>query len=255
LSAHDAMLGIPRSIQKDPEYVAVGGLFFGRSIIFLVTSLISPESWIVIVVLIIGGGLLFKQYQRHSRGRSLLITLFSLALLAAEVYGLFRLIKPLQISNLLLNMSVDVPSPARPVIEAILSRNISWLGVEYGFLVLLVVALSIAFLMLEQENRENGVRFWHVVRVPAFILLIICIFFLPRAYGVMTISNDYPRVALESSDPLIKAQQLRLLLREDDKTFVLYDPSTQSIITIKRDTVTQHRVFAPQHVFTATADQ
>jgi hypothetical protein len=177
-------------------------------------------------------------------------------LLAAEVYGLFRLIKPLQISNLLLNMSVDVPSPARPVIEAILSRNISWLSVEYGFLVLLVVALSIAFLMIEQENRENGgVRFWHVVRVPAFILLIICIFFLPRAYGVMTISNDYPRVALESSDPLIKVQQLRLLLREDDKAFVLYDPSSQSIITIKRDTVTQHRVFAPQHVFTATADQ
>ena len=44
LSAHDAMLGIPRSIQNNPEYVAVGGLFFGRSIIFLVANIFSRRA-------------------------------------------------------------------------------------------------------------------------------------------------------------------------------------------------------------------
>lgn len=261
LSAHDAMLGIPRSIQNNPEYVAVGGLFFGRSVIFLVASLISPKSWIVAGVLIIGAIMLFRHRQRHSRGRSMLIVLFSILLLVAEVYGLARLIKPLQISNLLLNGSVDATSPGKQVIEAILVKDTTFLSVEYGFLVLLVVTFSVAFLMLEQESRDRlaatgvaGKRLliWHVIRVPAFILLLICIFLLPRAYGVLTVSNDYPSAIVESSDPSTTVKETRLLLREDDKVFVLYEPASQSIITIKRESVTRHRVYAPQHVFTAS---
>lgn len=260
LGAHDAMLGIPRSIQNNPEYVAVGGLFFGRSVIFLVASLLFPVSWIAPGVLIIVGIVLFRRPIRRNHARSILIVLSSILLLVAEVYGLVRLVKPLQISNLLLSRSVESGSPARQIVDAILVKDTTWLSVEYGFQVLLVITFSVAFLMLEQESRHrqaaSGVvarpLFWHVVRVPAFILLIICIFLLPRDYGVLTISNDYPAVILEGSEPSATVKETRLLLREDDKVFVLYEPSSQSVITIKRDSVTQHRMYAPQHIFTAS---
>jgi hypothetical protein len=248
LSAHDVMLGIPRSLQNNPEYVAVGGLFFGRSIMFLVASLILAKSWIVLVILIAGAIVLFELPRHRSRGRSTVIALFSVVLLAGEVYGLARLIIPLQISNLLLNLSASGNSPARQVVDALLVNDTTWLRAEYGFLVLLVGAFSAAFLLLEQAAAG---RFWPVVRVPAFLLLLICIFLLPRAYGVLTIANEYPTVSFASSDGKT-ANETRLLLREDDKVFVLYDPATQAIVTVKRDSVAEHTVYAPQHVFTAS---
>ena len=248
LSAHDVMLGIPRSFQNNPEYVAVGGLFFGRSIMFLVAGLILARSWIVLGVLIAGAVVLFRIPRHRSRGRSIVIALFSIVLLVGEVYGLARLIIPLQISNLLLNLSASGNTPARQVVDALLINDTTWLRAEYGFLVLLVVAFSAAFLLLE---KAGPARFWQVVRVPAFILLVICIFLLPRAYGVLTIANDYPTVSFASADGKT-ASETRLLLREDEKVFVLYDPATQSIVTIKRDSVAEHKVYAPQHVFTAS---
>lgn len=250
LSAHDVMLGIPRSIQNNPEYVTVGGLFFGRSIIFLVASFISAKSWIVLAVLLIGVIVLFKTSRRPSRGRSMVTVLFGVVLLGAEIYGLARLIRPLQISNLLLNFNNDGYTPARPIVDALLVKDTTWLSVEYGFMVLLVVVFSMAFMFMEQAGRT---RFWQVVRVPAFILLVICIFLLPRAYGVLTISNEFPIVVLESSGQPSGSptNEPRLLLREDKEAFVLYDPSTQSIVTLKRDSIAQHKMYAPQHVFTA----
>jgi len=251
MSAHDVMLGIPRSIQNNPEYVTVGGLFFGRSIIFLVASFLSAKSWIVLALLLIGLIVLFKTSRRASRGSSLVIMLFSITLLGAEIYGLARLIRPLQISNLLLNFSTDSYTPARQIVDALLVRDTTWLSVEYGFMVLLVVAFSTAFMFMEQAGRT---RFWQVMRIPIFILLIICIFLLPRAYGVLTISNEYPTVVLESSKPSDSAptNETRLLLREDKDAFVLYDPASQSIVTVKHDSVVQHKMYAPQHVFTAS---
>ena len=251
LSAHDVMLGIPRSIQNNPEYVTVGGLFFGRSIIFLVASFISVKSWIALAVLLIGFVVLSRTSKHQSRGRSLVIILFSLVLLGAEIYGLARLIRPLQISNLLLNFSSEGRGPAQQVIDALLVRDTTWLSVEYGFMVLLVVVFSTAFIFMEQAGRS---RFWRVIRVPAIILLLICIFLLPRAYGVLTISNEYPTVVLESSNQSGSSptNETRLLLREDKEAFVLYDPSSQSIVTLKRDSIAQHKMYAPQHVFTAS---
>ena len=251
LSAHDVMLGIPRSIQNNTEYVTVGGLFFGRSIIFLVASFISAKSWIAVVVLSIGSDRAVQRSPAPSRGRSFVIVLFGIVLLVAEIYALERLIWPLQISNLLLNLSTDANSPARQVVDALLVKDTTWLSVEYGFLVLLVVAFSTAFIFMEQAGCT---RFWQVLRVPAFILLIICIFLLPRAYGVLTISNEYPTVVLESSSQTSTnpTNETRLLLREDKEAFVLYDPSSQSIVTMKRDSVAQHKMYAPQHVFTAS---
>src|ERR1041385_3645221 len=71
LSAHDVMLGIPRSLQSNSEYVAVGGLFFGRSIIFLIASFISMKSWIVLVIASIIVVVLFNIPAGRSRGRSM----------------------------------------------------------------------------------------------------------------------------------------------------------------------------------------
>ena len=62
------MLGIPRSIQNNPEYVAVGGLFFGRSVIFLVTNIIFPKSWIVLGALLIGAAVLYTLAAGSVRG-------------------------------------------------------------------------------------------------------------------------------------------------------------------------------------------
>lgn len=255
LGAHDAMLGIPRSIQSNSEYVAVGGLFFGRSVIFLVASFISVKSWIVLVVLLIGAVVLYKIPRHLCRGRSLVIVLFSIALLAAEVYGLARLIRPLQISDLLLNLSASENGPGKQVIDALLVKDTTWLSVEYGFLLLLILAFAIAFIFLEQESKGNRTQFWHLVRVPAFILLLICVFLLPRVYGVLTLSNDFPEVSLDTANQANTATvtTTRFLLREDEKRFVLFDPTSQSIVTIKRDSITQHRMYAPQHIFTATA--
>lgn len=251
LSAHDAMLGIPRSIQNNPEYVAVGGLFFGRSIIFLVANIFFAKSWIAPLIVATGALVLYKFLPRHSRGRSFLIILFGVGLLVGEFYALARLTWPLQISDLLLQSSVEANNPAKQVVDALVVNDIAWLRVEYGFLVLLVVTLTTAFILIE---RASGSRFWRVVRVPALILLVICVFLLPRAYGVLTISNAYPAVVLESSGPSSGsvANETRLLLREDDKVFVLYDPASQSIVTVKRESIAQHKVYAPQHVFTAS---
>lgn len=251
LSAHDAMLGIPRSIQNNPEYVAVGGLFFGRSIMFLVANIFFAKSWIAPLIVSIGALVLFKILPRRSRGRSVLIILFGIALLVGEFYALARLTWPLQISDLLLQPSVEANNPAKQVVDALVVNDLAWLRVEYGFLVLLVVTLATAFILMERASRSG---FWQVVRVPALILLVICVFLLPRAYGVLTISNAYPTVVLESSSPTSSsaANETRLLLRENDKVFVLYDPTSQSIVTVKRDSIAQHKVYAPQHVFTAS---
>src|ERR1043165_4026540 len=255
LGAHDAMLGIPRSMQSNSEYVAVGGLFFGRSVIFLVASFVSLQSWIVLGVLLIGVVAPYKIPGHLFRGRSLVIVLFSIALLAAEVYGLARLIRPLQISDLLLNLSASENGPGKQVIEALLVKDTTWLSVEYGFLLLLILAFSISFIFLEQESTGIRTQFWRLVRVPAFILLVICVFLLPRAYGVLTLSNDYPEVSLDTTNQSTNATvtSTRFLLRENDKLFVLFDPTSQSIVTIKRDSITQHRMYAPQHIFTASA--
>lgn len=255
LGAHDAMLGIPRSLQNNSEYVAVGGLFFGRSIIFLIASFISVQSWIVLGVLLIGVVVLYRMPRHLCRGRSLVIVLFSVALLAAEVYGLARLIRPLQISDLLLNLAAVENGPGKQVIDALLVKDTTWLGVEYGFLLLLILAFTVAFIFLEQESTGYRTQFWHVARVPAFVLLVICLFLLPRVYGVLTLSNDYPEVSLDTASQANSATvgPTRFLLREDEKLFVLFDPSSQSIVTVKRDSITQHRMYAPQHIFTASA--
>jgi hypothetical protein len=263
LSAHDVMLGIPRSIQSNSEYVAVGGLFLGRSIIFLITSFISAKSWIVLLMVSVAAILLFNIPPGRSRGKSIVIAVFSIALLIAEVFGLMWVIRPLQISNLLLKPSTEGSGLIKNVVDAILVKDTTWLGAEYGFLVLLVLAFSIAFILLDRESQNtvvlsrrgrNRTLVWHLARVPAFILLLVCIFLLPRAYGVLTIANDYPVVTIEraNSPSGNTTSETHLLLREDDKIFVLYDPSSQSIVTLKRDSVAQHKMYAPQHVFTAS---
>ena len=263
LSAHDVMLGIPRSMQSNSEYVAVGGLFFGRSIIFLITSFVTVKSWIVLVIVTAAVIVLLNVPPGRTRGRSMLIGFLSIALLIAEIFGLLWVIRPLQISNLLLNQSAEINTPARIVVESILVKDTYWLSEEYGFLVLLVLSFSIMFVLLDRESQNtvvvsrrgrNRTLFWHLARVPAFVLLVVCIFLLPRAYGVLTISNDYAVVTIErSSTPgSTTTSETHVLLREDDKILVLYDPYSQSILTIKRDSVVQHKMYAPQHVFTAS---
>ncbi len=263
LSAHDVMLGVPRTVQNRPEYTVVGGLFFGRSIIFMVAALLLPKSWVALGILIIVLVGLFHFPKWLGRDNSRFIQLCAVGLLCAQFYVLMRLVRPLQISNLLLHVPETPNGPGNEVVRAILVNDMRWLGAEYGFLALLVLCSAILFKALDQV-KQNGVAplnpptrrriaLWPWLRVPAFALLIISLFLLPRAYGILTISNEYPEVNLvRSNSPAnVGAGESLFMLREDEKFFVLYDPSSQSIITVRRDPIEQHRTFAPQHIFSA----
>jgi hypothetical protein len=260
-SAHDAMLGVPRAIHNNSEYVVVGGLFLGRSVIFLVAACLL-HLWKSLLIL--AALLVMFTLSHHSERYSgwlyrAFISVCILALLCAEFYTLVRLTRPLQISNLLLSPSANPKSPATEVVRAILENDTSWLAAEYGFLVLLVLAQVVVIRLIDgQRERRDHQKFlnvWRWSRVPALALLFICIFLLPRAYGVMTISNDFLRVEeLTKANPAGSNLQSPsiFLLREDENNILLYDPSNQSMSALRRDPV-GYRILAPENVFSVLA--
>src|SRR5712692_5889129 len=142
LSAHDAMLGIPGVVESKPDYVVIGGLFFGRSIIFALASLFFPKiaSWIVLLLLLASWVMI--NYLRDNKWVHLLLCA---ALVGGESYALFCLIRPLQISNLLLKLSVRSDPINSQIVQALLDNDMKWLEAQYGFIALLVCSLLCFF--------------------------------------------------------------------------------------------------------------
>jgi hypothetical protein len=239
LSAHDAMLGIPRAIEDKTEYIVVGSLFFSRSLMLLLSSLLdNRQDWIllgVIAVVLV----LFRIVGKMKIARHL-IALLVVGFIGAETFVLTRLIAPLQFDNVLL---LQAPKPDdSQILKWILCSNLAPLTSEYGFLALSVLALAVVLKQLDRRLQpqamgkvwKKNARLWRRARVIAFGLIVICFILLPRAYGVLTISNDYPDVKLITHDSPGAAEEM-FLLREDDKFLVTYDQAKRSISTRKRD--------------------
>jgi len=91
LSAHDAMLGTPRTIEDKSEYIVTGSLFFSRSIIFLLGSLLDNRACWILLGLIVAAGVVFS-FARRTRAGKHLVRLAMVALVGAEIFALFQLI-------------------------------------------------------------------------------------------------------------------------------------------------------------------
>lgn len=280
LGAHDAMLGIPKMFLAQQEYVSVGALFFSRSIMYVVAALILQLQsfnggygrWMTVAALLIIISGLFYLVRRGKLSKyyiaSITITLAPIIVFVGELYVLYRLTVPLQITNLLLQFtdlaslaSSESSAPTQPILRALINGDQRVLQSEYGVLALLVLCSGIFYQCLEwvhqsgkDERWSKGGRanLWRWLRTPVFVLLLISFFLLPRAYGVLTITNEYPMLGRgpNASQPEIKDLQLPLFqLRESEKSLVLYDPCAQAIISLKRDTVEQLKISAPKNIF------
>lgn len=282
LAAHDLMLGIPRRLLPQPEYVTVGALFFSRTLTYMIAVLLSPfatpgTAAVAVVILLAAAAAVYyfstRERTRSGAGRRWLLTAGPLLLIAGEIYVLQRLTAPLQVTHALLQFA-DLSSLAAggsgdasvPVLRALINGQAKQLQFAYGVLGLLTLAPVLAYRWLEvaarAANAGGGVRaggllVWRWARVPCFALLLICLFFLVRAYGVLTISNEYARFEAEPAAGQADGQRLgpRFLLREEDKDLLLYEPCTQSILSVKRDSLGRLRITAPYDVFLYQRDR
>lgn len=280
LAAHDVMLGIPRRLLPQPEYITVGALFFSRTVTYMLAVLLSPfaspgTAIIAAVVLLVAAPAV---YYVSTRGpfishRRWLLTAGPVLLIAGEIYVLQRLTAPLQITHALLQIT-DLSSLAAgssgdasvPYLRALLNGQGKQLQFAYGVLSLLTLALALAYRWLELTARASGswgggsasvLLVWRWARIPSFTLLLICLFFLVRAYGVLTLSNEYPTFAAETAagQPEEQKSGPRFLLREEDDDLLLYEPCTQSILSVKRDSLGRLKITAPYDVFLYQRDR
>ena len=272
LAAHDVMLGLPRRLLPQLEYVTVGALFFSRTVTYMIAVLLSPfaspGTALVASVALLAAAL--AVYYVSTRGRLLthrgwLLAAGPLLLIAGEIYVLQRLTAPLQITHTLLQFA-DLSSLASngsgdasmQYLRALLNGDDKQLQFAYGMLSLVTLAPALAYRWLELAARtvEGGGRatallVWRWARFPSFALLLICLFFLIRAYGVLTLSNEYPRFEAEmaAGQPAEQKSGPRFLLREESEDLLLYEPCTQSILSVKRDSLGRLKITAPYDVF------
>jgi hypothetical protein len=198
------MLGIPKMFLAQQEYVSVSALFFSRSIIYVVAALILQLQsfdggygrWMTVAaLLIITSGLiylvrrgkLFKYYVA-----SITITLAPLTLFVGELYVLYRLTVPLQITNLLLQFtdlaslaSSESNAPTQPILRALINGDERLLQSEYGVLALLVLCAGIFYQCLDwiyhsgkdvRRSKKGRANLWRWLRTPIFVLLLISFF-------------------------------------------------------------------------------
>lgn len=283
LAGHDLMLGIPERLLAQPKYITVGALFFSRTIIYMVAALANPlaqfsgiaPSLIAVVVPFLLAVVFYYlwrylEIERYVGAINKVVRVAGpIALVILELYALRRLTEPLQITNVLLQFtdfssvaSAGYGDSTHSILKALNDDDGRFLQLAYGRLSLLVFFLALSYRQLElmsvnkKKSRASGgqkdhLMFWRWLRVPSFALLLLCIFFLTRVYGVLTIQNEYPRferVAQTDASNPVKAAPL-FLLQEDEKYLLLYDPCSQSMLSIKRDSVEQMKTSAPKNLF------
>lgn len=282
LGAHDAMLGIPRKILPQTEYVSVGGLFFSRSLIFalaailsLLNDFLSSQVGVALIILLFILVVLYflKVFSGFSKffsiSKEILLKGAPLILIILEIYALYNLTVPLQINNLLLQVNElssvaasNIESETMLVLSALFNGDDKFLQLKYGYYCLLLLIIAVFYQRLEvsaansgnnNKNQSGQLLHWYWLRVPALILILVCFFLLTRSYGVLTVENEFPQfAAVVKKDPANNEPDAKplFMLREDEKNFLLYDPCSQTILNIKRDSVDQFRVSAPKNVFT-----
>jgi hypothetical protein len=278
LGAHDSMIGIPRRLLAQPEYVTVGALFFSRTMTYIIAVLLSPFSalrtalitLVVLLVIAVAGYYVWTgRLIRRGRlpGRRLLLTVGPVLLLVGELFVLQKLTAPLQITNALLQFadldslaSIGTGEASDYYLRGLINGQSKQLQFAYGTLSLMTLGLGLAYRWLEVANSDSYNRsaaserrplLWQWTRIPCFALLLLSLFFLVRVYGVLTVSNDYPRLEIAPAAEQKDAKRARplFLLREDDKYLLIYEPCSQSILNMKRDSVEQLKINAPHDIF------
>jgi hypothetical protein len=260
LGAHDQMLGLPTT-QLEDIYI-VGGLFFIRSVVYLAQSIFGNMGniwcWLFIGIFLLV--LIIRSYIfKHIPKISILFFLFVFVFL--EFFTLWRLGQPLQFHDILF----QVPDQPSEILKSLLSidNELTYIRYkEYGFLFLLVLITTITFRSLDHMFKQKNVldvrNLWKWIRIPAFLLLILCFFILPRDYGVLTLPNDYPRVVKiwprlsvenspKSTDPEDLAFPL-LLLHKDKESLLLYDLRFKTMVNLNPQKVERFTVSAPKHI-------
>jgi hypothetical protein len=263
LSGHDDMLGVPIHIGDKSEYVAIGALFFIRSIIFVLASFLDNVGcWLIVVIFT---AVLTLRYflERYFAQHAWPLDVGAVALVFAETYALWRLLEPITYRNILYNLDELLKKNASGANPKVLSWIISnskdstdALQSEYGFLALLFIVMALLIRGLEREYQRRQlsarmpkIKLWRWLRLPAFGLLLIQMYSLPRSYAVLTIQSEYALI-----NPVVSKQQEGLcfpllLLREDEKILILYDPRMHKVIELKREAIDNFSVSGSKSVF------
>jgi hypothetical protein len=258
LGAHDAMVGIPRVVEIESEYVVVGGLFFARSGIFVFGALLLKKSWIVVLLTVLLLSTLHLSKSWSARKRRIALWVSIIAVFVGGLFSLWSLTDPLQFTNILFNNTADTPD----VLDWIRRNETVALQKQYGFCTLGFICVATVFvywlrsLNLGEAHGSSSARMtsWKAVTVSALVLLGVELFLIPRSYGVMTLPVEYP--VLTSIEPSTTGISLPLfLLRQDKDLLVLYDPKSQLIINLKASSLERFDVGAPRNVFAEKTNQ
>lgn len=255
LGAHDTMLGIPTT-QIGLDYIKVGGLFFGRSILFMIGAVIGYRNcWMLSGTLLIILLIRYFVFKRHHQTTGLLVG--ASVLIIAESFLFWLLTDTLQFQDILLNF----PDSNSLVLNAIFYGDQLWLRNEYGFLAVFTLCLAITLWHIEQAFKNKSStnlskrKIWQWLRIPAFVLLAVCLFLLPRCYGVLTFPNEFPQVVIEATSTAPNSREFKdldtplFLIWKDEKSLMLYDQRLKLIIALNPQSVSKYRISALKHIF------
>lgn len=260
--AHDHVLGLPWQLQPTMEYVIDGVLFAARSTIMMMgTFFVSTVPWVCLAVILAFIVITSYVSRGAARYRQALLMVVITGLLVTEVYTLGRITPPLLLANLLTTRTAN-ESPTEKAASAILRNDTDWLNAEYGTVAVLVITIGVSIRLLEWVLRYEPIAppglgwvilIWRRLRVPAYILFVSILFFLPCAYGVLAIQNQYPEVMItvtELTDKPLETVGPYFLLREEQDGLLLYNRTSKTFLSLQARSIKQVIRSAPTQLFT-----
>jgi hypothetical protein len=257
VGAHETLLGLPRLSHTNDEYVAAGSLFFPRTLLFMAASFLDGLApWLFTGAVVLGLGALGLGRTRPAREAYGLAALVLLALVL--VATLWLLAQAAECRGLLLQGQV---SDENPVLTHLRKHDESWLQGRYGGLAVGVLCTAVWFKVLEDTFGPAaatpgpfawGRSCWRWARIPGLVGVLICLFLLARAYGILTFPNRYPLLtAVAPADLLAQVapgKDRAVVLHEGEKTLLIYFPDRQSLLQLDRGDVKAFSVTTPQAV-------
>lgn len=225
IKSHDAMLGLPTTTTTNESYVRMGALFFSNSLYFLIST-ISEYLWTIVlpaIVIVLVIALILSKYPLRFMSRN-----FALGLIVAyaivNLMGFWsakRLVAVLHPDNkgLLLKLPEDVKIKGyEKDIHELLRKEggVAELQKAYSLHLIETIALICMAVVLFEWRRSKGnigsenysssgkqnsgrififVCDW-LFRPILYVLIIFHFVLLPTNYGILCISNEYPKVLL-----------------------------------------------------------
>jgi hypothetical protein len=218
LGAFDDALGIPELPQDKLQYMVIGGLFFSRTLLFVLAAFFSSwMAWIILLCLILLQCLVMAERWWDS--------------------SLGGMVSRLGIGVLFLALIACIA-----LLSGGLGLDASYSGsaqVEYGLMALVTAGLAVIAVRLEQELSSDfhwvAIRTYRRLRIPILAFMLMFAFLLPRAYGVMTLQRSFPEILEMHYDAAqLKSGELPqaplLLIRRSSDRLVLFGASTGMIV-------------------------